>query len=68
MNPDLLRMDKQEAAMKKLIDTEDLCLADDICIPIAFEGDTEATQYIVRTILSRDDISIPKSVINHRLS
>ena len=33
MNPDLLRMDKQEAAMKKLIDTEDLCLADDICIP-----------------------------------
>ena len=37
-----------------------LCLADDICIPIAFEGDTEAAEYLVRTILSRDDIIVEK--------
>ena len=42
------------------IRVSDLCLADDICIPIAFEGDTEAAQYIVRTILSRDDIIVEK--------
>ena len=53
--------------MKKLIDTEDLCLADDICIPIAFEGDTEAAQYIVRTILFRDDIIVEKVETQKRI-
>ena len=38
------------------IRVSDLCLADDICIPIAFDGDTKAAEYLVRTILSRDDI------------
>ena len=42
------------------IRVSDLCLADDICIPIAFDGDTEAAEYLVRTILSRDDISVEK--------
>ena len=42
------------------IRVSDLCLADDICIPIAFEGDTEAAEYLVHTILSRDDISVEK--------
>ena len=53
--------------MKKLIDTEDLCLADDICIPIAFDGDTEAVQYMVRTILSRDDITVEKVETQKRI-
>ena len=42
------------------IRVSNLCLADDICIPIAFDGDTEAAEYLVRTILSRDDISVEK--------
>ena len=53
--------------MKKLIDTKDLCLADDICIPIAFDGDTEAVQYMVRTILSRDDITVEKVETQKRI-
>ena len=53
--------------MKKLIDTEDLCLADDICIPIAFDGDTAAVQYMVRTILSRDDITVEKVETQKRI-
>ena len=49
------------------IRVSDLCLADDICIPIAFEGDTEAAQYIVRTILSRDDITVEKVETQKRI-
>ena len=49
------------------IRVSDLCLADDICIPIAFDGDTEAVEYLVRTILSRDDIIVEKVETQKRI-
>ena len=56
-------MDKQEEAMKadekELL--ENLCLADDLGFGLAFDDNPEGTEFLVRTILSRQDITVEKA-------